>query len=144
MIEKKNIKVNPKLLDFIDNEVLKDLNINLENFWNGFSDIVDVYFPQNINLLAKRRNLQDKINNWHKKNKSKDFNLDEYKKFLIDINYIVKEGPEFKIRTSIAVAMELIIKTKRKNHQYSDRDALPEKVLYFEKHIFIDSIKFIC
>ena len=100
MIEKKNIKVNPKLLDFINNEVLKDLNINLENFWNGFSDIVDVYFPQNINLLNKRKNLQDKINNWHKKNKSKDFNLDEYKKFLIDINYIVEEGPEFKIRTS--------------------------------------------
>ena len=71
MIEKKNIKVNPKLLDFINNEVLKDLNINLENFWNGFSDIVDVYFPQNINLLNKRKNLQDKINNWHKKNKSK-------------------------------------------------------------------------
>ena len=100
MIEKKNIKVNPKLLDFIDNEVLKDLNINFESFWNGFSDIVDVYFPQNINLLNKRKNLQDKINNWHKKNKSKDFNLDEYKKFLIDINYIVEEGPEFKIRTS--------------------------------------------
>ena len=68
MIEKKNIKVNPKLLDFINNEVLKDLNINLENFWNGFSDIVDVYFPQNIKLLTKRKNLQDKINNWHKKN----------------------------------------------------------------------------
>ena len=100
MIEKKNIKVNPKLLDFIDNEVLKDLNINFESFWNGFSDIVDVYFPQNINLLNKRKNLQDKINNWHKKNKSKDFNLNEYKKFLIDINYIVEEGPEFKIRTS--------------------------------------------
>ncbi len=100
MIEKKNIKVNPKLLDFINNEVLKDLNINLENFWNGFSDIVDVYFPQNIKLLTKRKNLQDKINNWHKKNKSKDFNLNEYKKFLIDINYIVEEGPEFKIRTS--------------------------------------------
>ena len=100
MIEKKNIKVNPKLLDFINNEVLKDLNINLENFWNGFSDIVDVYFPQNINLLTKRKNLQDKINNWHKKNKSKDFNLDEYKKFLIDIKYIVEEGPDFKIRTS--------------------------------------------
>ena len=100
MIEKKNIKVNPKLLDFIDNEVLKDLNINFESFWNGFSDIVDVYFPQNINLLTKRKNLQDKINNWHKKNKSKDFNLDEYKKFLIDIKYIVEEGPDFKIRTS--------------------------------------------
>ena len=100
MIEKRNIKVNPKLLDFINNEVLKDLNINLENFWNGFSDIVDIYFPQNIKLLTKRKNLQDKINNWHKKNKSKDFNLDEYKKFLIDIKYIVEEGPDFKIRTS--------------------------------------------
>ena len=100
MIEKKNIKINPKILGFINNEVLKDLNINEEIFWNGFSDIVDTFFPQNINLLAKRKNLQDKINNWHNKNKSKDFNLDKYKIFLKEINYIVEEGPEFKITTS--------------------------------------------
>ena len=56
--------------------------------------------------------------------------------------YSLKE--KLKIRTSMAVAKELIIKTKRKNHQNSDRDALPEKVLYFEKHALIDFMKLIC
>jgi len=69
MITKKNIKVNPKLLDFINNDVLKNLNINEEIFWNGFSDIIDIYFPKNIHLLNKRKSFQEKINNWHINNR---------------------------------------------------------------------------
>ncbi len=100
MIKKKNIKINPRLLDFINKEVLNDLNISEKFFWEGFSDIVDIYFNKNINLLNKRKSLQTKIDNWHIKHKSKDFDLDEYKNFLKEINYIVKEGPAFKITTS--------------------------------------------
>lgn len=100
MIQKKNIKINPHLLNFINNEVLKELKINENNFWEGFSDIIDIYFKKNIDLLNKRKSLQNKINNWHKTNRSKDFNLEEYKNFLKEINYIVDEGPEFKITTS--------------------------------------------
>ena len=33
------------------------------------------------------------------------------------------------------------IKENRKNHQYSDRDALPLKSMYFWKHVLIDSVK---
>ncbi|MBD1147862.1 malate synthase G [Pelagibacterales bacterium SAG-MED31] len=100
MIQKKNIKINEKLYNFINNKVLKDININEDTFWNGFSDIVDVYYPKNVNLLKKRKDLQNKINNWHKENKSRDIDLKEYKKFLKKINYIVEEGPDFKITTS--------------------------------------------
>ena len=41
MIQKKNIKINTKLYNFINNEVLKGIEINENIFWNGFSDIVD-------------------------------------------------------------------------------------------------------
>jgi len=100
MIQKKNIKINSNLFNFINNEVLNDLNINGENFWNGFSDIVDIYYKKNNDLLNHRKSLQSKINDWHVTHKSKDIDLEEYKKFLKEINYIVKEGPEFKISTS--------------------------------------------
>ena len=100
MIEQKNIKIDLNLFNFINSEVLNDLNISIENFWNGFSDIVDIYYKKNNDLLNIRKNLQSKINDWHVAHKSKDINLEEYKKFLKEINYIVKEGPEFKITTS--------------------------------------------
>ena len=100
MILKKNIKINDNLYNFINNEVLKDINIDEDKFWNGFSDIVDIYYPKNIYLLKKRQDLQNKINKWHKENKSKNIELEEYKNFLKDIDYIAEEGPNFKITTS--------------------------------------------
>ena len=51
MILKKNIKIDDDLYRFINNEVLKDTNINEEYFWNGFSDIVDIYYPKNKLIL---------------------------------------------------------------------------------------------
>ena len=66
--------------------------------WNGFSDIVDTYYPK-MSPLAKRNNLQNQINNWHKENKSRDTDLMNTK-VLKEINYIVDEGPDFKITTS--------------------------------------------
>tara|TARA_Y100001970_G_scaffold242889_2_gene307702 strand:- start:6565 stop:8721 length:2157 start_codon:yes stop_codon:yes gene_type:complete len=100
MIEKKNIKINEKLYNFINNEVLISTNINEDIFWNGFSDIVDIYYPKNLSILDKRKDLQNRINTWHKEYRFKDIDLEKYKKFLKEINYIVKEGPDFKITTS--------------------------------------------
>ena len=100
MIEQKNIKIDSNLFNFINTEVLNGLNINSEDFWNGFSDIVDIYYKKNNDLLHIRKNLQSKINDWYVAHRSKDINLEEYKKFLKEIKYIVNEGPEFKITTS--------------------------------------------
>jgi len=100
MIEQKNIKIDLNLFNFINSEVLNDLNISIEDFWNGFSDIVDIYYKKNNDLLDHRKNLQTKINEWHIRHKSQDIDLKEYKKFLEEINYIVNEGPDFKITTS--------------------------------------------
>ena len=100
MIEQKNIKIDLNLFNFINSEVLNDLNISIEDFWNGFSDIVDIYYKKNNDLLDHRKNLQTKINEWHIGHKSQDIDLKEYKKFLEEINYIVNEGPDFKITTS--------------------------------------------
>ena len=100
MIEQKNIKIDQKLFNFINSEVLNELNISSKYFWNGFSDIVDIYYKKNNDLLDHRKNLQTKIKEWHIGHKSQDIDLKEYKKFLEEINYIVNEGPDFKITTS--------------------------------------------
>jgi hypothetical protein len=39
----------------------------------------------------------------------------------------------------ITLAAKLASNRKRKNHQYSEREALPSKVAYLRKQVWIDS-----
>ncbi len=94
-----NLKVSKELSEFVNNELLKSTKISAENFWLGFEKSLDELAPKNKELLEIRKNLQNKINEWHVKNKDIEINLDEYKKFLTEIGYLKKEGPDFKIET---------------------------------------------
>ena len=94
-----NLKVSKELSEFVNNELLKDIDISAENFWLGFEKSLNELAPQNKELIKIRKNLQDQIDEWHIKNKGKEINLDEYKKFLIEIGYLKKEGSDFKIET---------------------------------------------
>ena len=95
-----NLSVSNKILNFVNEELLKDTNISSEKFWKGFDRVVHELAPINKNLLKIREDLQKKIDNWHITNKSNQINLEEYKKFLKDIGYLKEVGPDFKIRTS--------------------------------------------
>ena len=39
------------------------------------------------------------LDRWHLENYEKEFNLKEYKSYIEKIGYLVKEGPDFKIKT---------------------------------------------
>jgi len=94
-----NLKVSEKLLTFVNNELLKDLNISPDEFWIGFDNAIHELTPKNKELIKTRENLQKKINEWHIKNKGKEINIEEYKKFLKDIGYLKDEGQDFQIET---------------------------------------------
>ena len=94
-----NLKVAEDLLFFVNNELLKDTNISPEKFWKGFDRIVHELAPKNKILIQERENLQKKIDAWHIKNRGKKIEIETYKKFLKDINYLKKEGPDFNIET---------------------------------------------
>ncbi|MDB9931018.1 malate synthase G [Candidatus Pelagibacter sp.] len=95
-----NLSVSNKLLNFINEELLKDTNISSEKFWEGFDKVVHELAPKNKELLKIREDLQKKIDNWHIANKGNEINLEEYKKFLKEINYLKEVGPDFKIKTN--------------------------------------------
>ena len=96
----KNLKVAKELLSFVNNELLKDINITSEKFWSGFDIVVHELEPKNKELLKIRENIQKKIDDWHIKNKGNEINIDEYKKFLKEIGYLKDEGPDFQIETN--------------------------------------------
>ena len=94
-----NLKVSEELLSFVNDELLKSADISSDKFWLGFDKAVHELSPINKKLVKTRDDLQKKIDNWHVENKGKKINLEEYKKFLKEIGYLVNEGPDFKIET---------------------------------------------
>ncbi len=94
-----NLQVSEKLSSFVSEELLKDTHVSTENFWMGLEKTLDELTPKNKELIKFREDLQKKIDDWHIKNKGKEFDLDEYKKFLLQIGYLKNEGPDFKIET---------------------------------------------
>ena len=94
-----NLKISEELLSFVNNELLKGLEISPEKFWSGFDNAVHELAPKNKELIQIREDLQKKIDDWHIKNKGNEINIEEYKKFLKEIGYLRDEGPDFKIET---------------------------------------------
>ena len=56
--------------------------------------------PINKNLIQKRQIIQKEIDNWHKTNKEKEFDKNEYIKFLKSIGYLIDVKNDFNIETS--------------------------------------------
>ena len=98
--EKNGLKINTKLLDFVNNEIIPGTNIKSEEFWTSFEKIVHELAPKNKQLIQKREEIQKKIDEWHIKNKGKELNKKEYLDFLKSISYVVEEQDEFNIETA--------------------------------------------
>jgi malate synthase len=94
-----NLKISENLLSFVDDELLKGTDITPEKFWLKFDEAVHYLAQKNKELIKTRENLQKKIDNWHIENKGNQIKIDEYKKFLKEIEYLQDEGPDFKIET---------------------------------------------
>ena len=92
-----SLKVSNELKDFLENEVLDGLEITPEKFWSSFEEIVNEFSPKNKELLAKREDIQSKIDHWHLQRKGFEHDHAEYKKFLEDIGYIATRSPDFSI-----------------------------------------------
>ena len=95
-IARGSLNVHKDLDSFLSDEVLIGLDLNPEDFWKKFEELLEEFHHRNKDLLAKRSFLQDQISTWHKNN---DFNLDDYKKFLAQIGYLEEVPDDFIITT---------------------------------------------
>ena len=99
-VTRSGLQVSDILVDFIENNAVSDSGITADTFWNGFADLVSWAMPRNRELLAKRKELKEKIDAWHIERRGKDHDTVEYKSFLESIGYLVPEGEDFSIETA--------------------------------------------
>ncbi len=100
MINAGNIQVAAPLYNFISNEALPGTGIEPDRFWSALDELVNTLGPRNRALLAKRDDLQVKLDAWHTENRDKGFDLTAYKAFLEEIGYLVPEGGDVQVDTA--------------------------------------------
>ena len=93
------LSVAKELLDFVNNELLPDTNVDPVKFWTGFDKAVHELSIINKKLLLIREEMQKKIDKWYLDNKDKKFNPKTYSSFLKEIGYLVNESSNFSIET---------------------------------------------
>jgi malate synthase len=98
--EKFGLNVDDKLIEFVEAKALPGIDISSDDFWKGLSGLVNKLGPKNKELLQKRKDIKQKIDSWHIDQRGKKFDSNNYKTFLKSIDYLVDEGPDFKIETS--------------------------------------------
>ena len=90
------LQVATTLYDFITGSVLPRIGQDPDAFWSGFADIVKTYTPRNKELLARREELQTKLNEWYTEHPGEQ-NIDDYDAFLHEIGYVVDNDDDFQI-----------------------------------------------
>ena len=94
------LQVAKVLYDFVNDTALPAAGIeDKDAFWQGFGDIVEKFTPRNVELLAKRDELQAKLDDYYRKNPGQQ-DMDSYVAFLKEIGYLVEDPGEFQVTTA--------------------------------------------
>ena len=90
------LTVAQPLHDFIVNEALPGTGVEADAFFAGLSDIFNDLSSSNQGMLARRAELQAKLDAWHKANPG-PIDAAVYKSFLKDIGYLLPEVADFSV-----------------------------------------------
>ncbi|MBY2917197.1 malate synthase G [Rhizobium leguminosarum] len=97
-VDKNGLAIETVLHDFLVKEVLPGLAVDADKFFADFSAVVHDLAPKNRALLAKRDELQVKIDDWYRRHGA-PADMDDYQSFLRDIGYLLPEGSDFQVST---------------------------------------------
>jgi len=94
------VEIAPALLSFINDEALPGTGITPQHFWQGLAALLKELAPVNRALLARRDELQRRIDAWHGAQPGRDGLGAAYEAMLRDIGYLVPVGAPFSIATT--------------------------------------------
>ncbi|MBS9371921.1 malate synthase G [Rhodococcus sp. B50] len=93
------LQIAQVLYDFVNNEAIPGSGVDADTFWAGADKIVHDLAPKNRALLAKRDELQTRIDDWHRDRAGQPHDPAAYKSFLEEIGYLVPQPEPFTIGT---------------------------------------------
>ena len=96
-VERSGLQVAAVLADFIETRALPGTGLTADAFWAGASGIFATFAPRNAALLAKREDLQAKIDSWHRESAGQAQDMAAYKAFLTEVGYLVPEPAPFAV-----------------------------------------------
>ncbi|QGA52477.1 MULTISPECIES: malate synthase G [Pseudomonas] len=93
------LQVAKVLFDFVNNEAIPGTGLTADAFWAGADKVIHDLAPKNKALLAKRDDLQARIDAWHQARAGQAHDAVAYKAFLQDIGYLLPEAADFQATT---------------------------------------------
>ena len=97
--ERAGLQVADVLAEFVETRALAGTGIAATSLWAGLADILNRFTPRNRALLAKREDLQAKLDDWHRAHPGPIQDMAAYQAFLREIGYLVPEPAPFEITT---------------------------------------------
>jgi malate synthase len=98
-LNRAGLQVAEALVQFIEQKALPDTDVSAEVFWAGIAGLLGELGSKNRELLDIRNELQVKIDQWHISRRNQPHDHEAYKQFLMEIGYLLEEGPDFEIET---------------------------------------------
>lgn len=98
--DRHGLQVDRRLAEFIETEALPGTGVQADALWAAFAAMLADLAPKNRALLAKRQDLQARIDAWHRAHRSAPHDHRAYRAFLENIGYLLPEGPDFQIDTA--------------------------------------------
>ncbi len=99
-VDRHGLQVAAELAAFVEKDALPGTGISPDQFWQGFAALISDLTPKNRALLARRDELQAKIDQWHRDRGGQPHDHEGYKAYLAEIGYLLPEGPDFLIETA--------------------------------------------
>jgi len=96
------LQVAPELADLAANRILPGTGIEPTQFWSALARVVTDLGPRNRELLARRDDLQGRLDAWHRQHPHATFPSPEYRRFLEEIGYLQPAPPPGPLATEQA------------------------------------------
>jgi len=94
------LQVATVLYDFVTKEALPGTGLDGVEFWAAFAAVLREFSPRNAAALARRDELQGRIDAWHVAHKSEAHDQAAYQAFLTEIGYLLPDPAPFTVDTA--------------------------------------------